>query len=62
MDIKKIKGINTHFRDILEFRYEDTLVRINSKYTSFLLYNWIEIRKNKFLVNQLMKLMFKDIS
>ena len=47
MDIKKIKGINTHFRDILEFRYEDTLVRINSKYTSFLLYNWIEIRKKQ---------------
>jgi len=45
MNISKIKGINTHFRDILEFRYEDNLVRIKSKYTSFLLYNWIVMRK-----------------
>ncbi|QPM68053.1 lysophospholipid acyltransferase family protein [Atribacter laminatus] len=49
MDIKKIKGMNTHFRDILEFRYEDTLVQIKSKYTSFLLYNWIVIRKKQIL-------------
>lgn len=47
MNILKTKGVNTHFRDILEFRYEDTLVRIKSKYTSFLLYNWIEIRKKQ---------------
>ncbi|NLJ49214.1 MAG: 1-acyl-sn-glycerol-3-phosphate acyltransferase [Candidatus Atribacteria bacterium] len=47
MNILKMKGVNTHFRDILEFRYEDTLVRIKSRYTSFLLYNWIEIRKKQ---------------
>ena len=45
IDISKIRGVNTHFRDILEFRHEDTLIRIKSKYSSFLLYNWIILRK-----------------
>ncbi len=45
LEIMKMKGMNTHFRDILEFRYDNTMVRIKTTYSSFLLYNWIIIRK-----------------